>query len=65
MDGRLPCNTNGGQLGEACIEGVNGVNEGVRLIRGASINQPKKSDNVLVTSDGGGPTSAMILGKSN
>ncbi len=65
LGGRLPCNTNGGQLGEAYIEGVNGVNEGVRLIRGASINQPKKSDHVLVTSGGGGPTSAMILGKLN
>ena len=41
------------------------MNEGVRLIRGASVNQPKKSDNVLVTSGGGGPTSAMILGRSN
>jgi acetyl-CoA acetyltransferase len=65
LDGRLPSNTHGGQLGEAYIEGVNGVNEGVRLIRGASINQPKKSDHVLVTSGGGGPTSAMILGKLN
>jgi acetyl-CoA acetyltransferase len=65
LDGRLPCNTNGGQLGEAYIQGVNGLNEGVRIIRGASINQPKKSDHVLVTSGGGGPTSAMILGKSN
>jgi acetyl-CoA acetyltransferase len=65
LDGRLPCNTHGGQLGEAYIQGVNGVNEGVRLIRGTSINQPKKSDHVLVTSGGGGPTSAMILGKLN
>jgi acetyl-CoA acetyltransferase len=63
LDGRLPTNTNGGQLGEAYVEGVNGVNEGVRLVRGASANQPKKSDHVLVTSGGGGPTSAMILGK--
>ena len=65
LDGRLPCNTHGGQLGEAYIQGVNGVNEGVRLIRGTSINQPKKSNHVLVTSGGGGPTSAMILGKLN
>jgi acetyl-CoA acetyltransferase len=63
LDGRLPCNTNGGQLNEAYVQGVNGVNEGVRLIRGISVNQPKKSDHVLVTSGGGGPTSAMILGK--
>jgi acetyl-CoA acetyltransferase len=65
LEGRLPCNTNGGQLGEAYVQGLNGVNEGVRLIRGTSVNQPKKSDHVLVTSSGGGPTSAMILGKAN
>jgi acetyl-CoA acetyltransferase len=65
LDGRLPCNTSGGQLGEAYVEGVNGVNEGVRLIRGTSSNQPKKSDHVLVTSGCGGPTSAVILGRSN
>jgi len=65
LNGRLPCNTHGGQLGEAHIHGVNGINEGVRLIRGSSVNQPKKSDNVLVTSGVGVPTSAMILGKSN
>jgi hypothetical protein len=29
--------------------GMNGVNEGVRLIRGTSLNQPKKNDHVLVT----------------
>ena len=63
LDGRLPCNTNGGQLSEAYIHGINGVNEGVRLIRGTSVNQPKKSDHVLVTSGVGVPTSAMILGK--
>jgi acetyl-CoA acetyltransferase len=65
LEGRLPCNTNGGQLSEAYIHGVNGVNEGVRLIRGSSINQPKKNDHVLVTSGVGVPTSAMILGKLN
>jgi acetyl-CoA acetyltransferase len=65
LEGRLPFNTSGGQLGEAYVEGVNGVNEGVRLIRGVSSNQPKKSDHVLVTSGACGPTSAMILGKAN
>jgi acetyl-CoA acetyltransferase len=65
LEGRLPCNTNGGQLSEAHIQGLNGVNEGVRLIRGTSINQPKKSDHVLVTSGVGVPTSAVILGKLN
>ncbi len=61
--GRLPTNTHGGQLSEAYIHGVNGVVEGVRLIRGTSVNQPKKNDHVLVTSGVGVPTSALILGQ--
>jgi acetyl-CoA acetyltransferase len=62
-NGKLPTNTHGGQLSEAYIHGMNGVNEGVRLIRGTSVNQPKKNDHVLVTAGVGVPTSAMILGK--
>ncbi len=61
-DGRLPSNTHGGQLSEAYIHGINGVNEGVRLIRGTSVNQPEKNENVLVTSGVGVPTAAMVLG---
>jgi acetyl-CoA acetyltransferase len=64
VGGRLPSNTHGGQLSEAYIHGVNGVNEGVRLIRGTSENQPKKADHVLVTAGIGVPTSAVILGKA-
>jgi len=64
VGGRLPCNTHGGQLSEAYIHGVNGVNEGVRLIRGTSVNQPEKADHVLVTAGVGVPTSAMILGRA-
>ena len=60
---RLPTNTHGGQLSEAYIHGMNGVNEGVRLIRGTSTNQPEKNDHVLVTAGVGVPTSAMILGQ--
>jgi len=63
LGGRLPCNTHGGQLSEAYVHGINGVNEGVRLIRGTSANQPEKNDCVLVTAGVGVPTSAMILGK--
>ncbi len=63
-DGRLPCNTHGGQLSEAYIHGMNGVNEGVRLVRGTSVNQPKKDvNNVLVTSGVGIPTGGMLIGK--
>jgi len=64
IGGRLPSNTHGGQLSEAYIHGVNGVNEGVRLIRGTSVNQPEKADHVLVTAGVGVPTSAMILGRA-
>jgi acetyl-CoA acetyltransferase len=63
LSGRLPTNTHGGQLSEAYIHGVNGVVEGVRLIRGTSSNQPAKNDHVLVTGGVGIPTSGMILGK--
>jgi 17-hydroxy-3-oxo-4-pregnene-20-carboxyl-CoA lyase len=63
VGGRLPCNTHGGQLSEAYIHGMNGVNEGVRLIRGTSVNQPARNDHVLVTAGVGVPTSGMILGK--
>ena len=61
-DGRLPVNTHGGQLGEAYIHGVNGIAEGVRLIRGSSVNQPgKQIDNVLVTGGSPVPHSAIVL----
>jgi acetyl-CoA acetyltransferase len=63
LGGRLPSNTHGGQLSEAYVHGINGVNEGVRLIRGTSVNQPEKNDCVLVTGGVGVPTSGMVLGK--
>lgn len=63
LGGSLPCNTHGGQLSEAYIHGMNGVNEGVRLIRGTSVNQPERNDHVLVTAGVGVPTSGMILGQ--
>lgn len=62
--GRLPVNTHGGQLSEAYIHGMNGVNEGVRLIRGTSTSQPEKNDHVLVTAGVGVPSSGMILGQA-
>jgi acetyl-CoA acetyltransferase len=63
VGGRLPTNTHGGQLSEAYIHGMNGVNEGVRLIRGTSTNQPEKNDHVLVTAGVGVPTAGMVLGQ--
>jgi len=61
-DGDFPINTHGGQLSEAYVHGINGVNEGVRLIRGTSSNQPAKNEHVLVTSGVGVPTAGMVLG---
>ncbi|MCZ6784591.1 MAG: lipid-transfer protein, partial [Proteobacteria bacterium] len=48
---------------EAEVHGINGVTEGVRLVRGDSCNQPEKNDHVLVTGGVGVPTSGMILGQ--
>ncbi|PRB70401.1 lipid-transfer protein [Arthrobacter sp. MYb213] len=62
LGGRLPINTNGGQLGEAYIHGMNGIAEGVRQIRGTAVNQVANARNVLVTAGTGVPTSALILG---
>ncbi|MEV8638903.1 lipid-transfer protein [Streptosporangium sp. NPDC051023] len=62
VGGRLPCNTHGGQLGEAYLHGVNGVAEAVRLVRGTSVNQPDRADNVIVTAGTGVPTSGLVLG---
>jgi acetyl-CoA acetyltransferase len=64
LDGRLPCNTHGGQLSEAYIHGVNGIVEAAKLVRGTSVNQPRKNvNNVLVTSGVGVPTGGALLGK--
>jgi acetyl-CoA acetyltransferase len=65
LGGKLPTNTHGGQLSEAYVHGMNGVNEGVRLIRGDSTSQPEKNEHVLVTAGVGVPTSGMVLGHLN
>jgi acetyl-CoA acetyltransferase len=65
LGGGLPINTNGGQLGEAYIHGMNGIAEGVRQVRGTSVNQVPNVEHVLVTAGTMVPTSALILGKSN
>lgn len=62
IGGRLPVNTNGGQLGEAYIHGMNGIAEGVRQVRGTSVNQAPGDGLVLVTAGTGVPTSGLILG---
>jgi len=62
IGGRLPINTNGGQLGEAYIHGMNGIAEGVRQVRGTSVNQVDGVEHVLCTAGTGVPTSGLILG---
>jgi acetyl-CoA acetyltransferase len=62
LGGRLPINTHGGQLGEAYLHGMNGIAEGVRQVRGTSVNQVAGAEHVLVTGGTGVPTSALMLG---
>lgn len=57
----LPLNTHGGQLGEAYLHGMNGIAEGVRQVRGTSVNQRPGAANVLVTAGTGVPTSGLVL----
>ncbi|MHB1774898.1 MAG: lipid-transfer protein [Acidimicrobiales bacterium] len=62
LGGRLPVNTHGGQLGEAYLHGMNGIAEGVRLVRGTSVNQVDGLEHVVVTAGTGVPTSGVVLG---
>ena len=64
LGGRLPINTNGGQLSEAYIHGINGVAEAVRQIRGTSVNPVADVEHVLVTAGTGVPTSGLLLGRA-
>jgi len=57
-------NTHGGQLGEAYLHGMNGIAEGVRQVRGTSVNQVDGVEHVLVTAGTGVPTSALIVGRA-
>jgi len=61
LDGALPLNPHGGQLGEAYIHGMNGIAEGVRQVRGTAANQVAGVGHVLVTAGTGVPTSGLIL----
>ena len=61
LDGQLPLNPNGGQLGEAYIHGMNGIAEAVRQVRGTAVNQVHSARSVLVTAGTGVPTSGLVL----
>ena len=49
LDGALPCNTNGGLIGEGYIHGLNLVLEATRQLRGTAVNQVADAHAVLVT----------------
>jgi acetyl-CoA acetyltransferase len=62
LEGTLPLNPHGGQLGEAYVHGMNGIAEAVRQVRGTAVNQVSDVSHVLVTAGTGVPTSGLILG---
>jgi acetyl-CoA acetyltransferase len=59
--GKLPTNTNGGQLSEAFIHGVNNNLEAVRQLRGTSTSQVPDCELVLLAGANTDPTGAVIL----
>ncbi|WP_236788427.1 lipid-transfer protein [Amycolatopsis sp. GM8] len=61
LEGALPLNPHGGQLGEAYVHGMNGIAEAVRQVRGTAVNQVRDVSHVLVTAGTGVPTSALLL----
>jgi acetyl-CoA acetyltransferase len=60
-NGRLVCNTSGGQLSEAFIHGFNNSIEAVRQIRGTSTSQVDGCELVLVAGANTDPTGAVLL----
>ncbi len=61
LGGALPLLTSGGGLSEAYVHGFNLILEGVRQIRGTSVNQVPNCRATLVTGASGVATSAMVL----
>jgi acetyl-CoA acetyltransferase len=57
--GSLPCNTNGGLIGEGYIHGLNLTLEAVRQVRGTAVNQVPDARLVLVAANRTG----VILGE--
>jgi acetyl-CoA acetyltransferase len=61
LGGALPVLTSGGGLSEAYVHGFNLLLEGVRQIRGTSVNQVPGNKATLVTGASGVATSAVVL----
>jgi acetyl-CoA acetyltransferase len=61
IGGELPVLTSGGGLSEAYVHGFNLVLEGVRQIRGTSVNQVPDCKATLVTGASGVATSAVVF----
>jgi len=59
LDGRLPCNTNGGLIGEGYIHGLNLVTEATRQLRGDAINQVTGAQRAIVSASRTG----IVLGR--
>jgi acetyl-CoA acetyltransferase len=59
LGGSLPVDPNGGLIGEAYIHGMNNVAEGVRQVRGSSVNQVPGVEHVRVSSG----TAGALLGR--
>ena len=62
-NGRLVCNTNGGQLSEAFVHGFNNTLEAVRQIRGSSSAQVDGCELAFVAGGNTDPTGAVILAR--
>ena len=67
LDGALPCNTSGGQLSEAHVEGVLQLCEGARQLRSEypAARQVKDAEIALVSGHGGNQIchASVILGR--
>jgi acetyl-CoA acetyltransferase len=61
IGGELPVLTSGGGLSEAYVHGFNLIIEGVRQLRGTSVNQVPDCKATIVTGASGVATSAVVL----